>query len=98
MRVVWTGRAVSDLGALRTYIARDNERAADDMVVHIVNRTERQLSALPKSGRPGRIPETRELVLTGTPFILPYRIVGDAVDNERAATELVKAQTSPTSW
>jgi toxin ParE1/3/4 len=49
------------------------------MVVRIVSRTEKQLSTLPKSGRPGRIPDTRELVLTGTPFILPYRIVGDAI-------------------
>jgi toxin ParE1/3/4 len=79
MRIVWTGLAASDLRALRAYIARDNERAANEMVARIVSRTEQQLSTLPKSGRPGRIPDTRELVLTGTPFILPYRIVGDTI-------------------
>jgi toxin ParE1/3/4 len=79
MRVTWTGLAVSDLRALHTYTARDNERAANEMVVRIVSRAEKQLSTLPESGRPGRIPNTRELVLAGTPFILPYRIIGDTV-------------------
>lgn len=71
--------ALSDLRALRAYVVRDNERAANELVIRIVSRTEQQLSTLPKSGRPGRIPDTRELVLTSTPFILPYRIVGDTV-------------------
>jgi toxin ParE1/3/4 len=79
MRIVWTGPALSDLSALRAYIARDNERAAIKMGAQIVARAERQLSTLPESGRPGRIPTTRELVLTGTPYILPYRIVGDTI-------------------
>lgn len=30
-------------------------------------------------GRPGRIPGTRELVVPGTPFILPYRVAADEV-------------------
>jgi len=49
------------------------------MVVRIVARAERQLPVLPESGRPGRVAKTRELVLTGTPFVLPYRIVGDTI-------------------
>lgn len=28
----------------------------------------------PEIGRPGRSDGTRELVLTGTPYILPYRV------------------------
>jgi len=30
-------------------------------------------------GRPGRIEGTRELVVSGTPYIAAYRIVGDTV-------------------
>jgi toxin ParE1/3/4 len=30
----------------------------------------------PEIGRPGRISGTRELVVRGTPFIVPYRTVG----------------------
>jgi toxin ParE1/3/4 len=79
MKVVWTGRALSDLSALHAYIARENVRAANEIVVRIVARAEGQLPVLPEPGRPGRVAKTRELVLTGTPFVLPYRIVGDTI-------------------
>ena len=37
------------------------------------------LERFPQSGRPGRIEETRELVIDRTPYIVAYRIVGDTV-------------------
>jgi plasmid stabilization system protein ParE len=30
-------------------------------------------------GRPGRVPGTRELVIPRTSFIVPYRLVGNAI-------------------
>jgi toxin ParE1/3/4 len=33
----------------------------------------------PGIGRPGRVAGTRELVTAGTPYIVPYRVAGDAV-------------------
>jgi plasmid stabilization system protein ParE len=33
-----------------------------------------QLEAYPASGRLGRVPETRELVIPSTPFLIAYRI------------------------
>jgi toxin ParE1/3/4 len=79
MRLLWTGPALSDLRAVHADIAKDSERAADAMVARIVDRAERQLSRLPESGQPGRIAKTRELTISGTPYVLPYRIVGDTV-------------------
>jgi toxin ParE1/3/4 len=79
MKLFWTGPALSDLVALHAYIAEDNERAAHAMVERIVAGAEHQLSRFPESGRPGRIPKTRELVLSGTPYILPYRIAGTTI-------------------
>ena len=38
------------------------------------------LATHPASGRIGRVPGTRELVITGTPYIVPYRVRGDAVE------------------
>jgi len=70
---------MSDLAALHAHIADDNERAADAMVDRVMARAQRQLSRLPESGRPGRIAKTRELVISGTPYILPYRIVGNTI-------------------
>jgi plasmid stabilization system protein ParE len=34
---------------------------------------------MPESGRLGRVPNTRELVVTGSPYFLPYRIVGETI-------------------
>ena len=33
----------------------------------------------PALGRPGRVPGTRELVVAGTPYILPYRVQGEII-------------------
>lgn len=79
MKLSWTAPALSDLAAVHAHIAEDNPRAAVAMVERIVARAELQLSRLPESGRSGRIANTRELVVSGTPYILPYRIRGEAI-------------------
>jgi toxin ParE1/3/4 len=79
MRLFWTKPALSDLSALQADMAKDGERAANAMVTRIVDRAERQLSRLPESGGPGRIAKARELAIAGTPYVLPYRIVGDTI-------------------
>jgi len=33
----------------------------------------------PEMGRPGRVPGTRELLIPRTPFIVPYRLVGNTI-------------------
>jgi len=39
-----------------------------------------QLSLYPFLGRSGRVAGTRELIVAGTPFIVPYRIRDDVVE------------------
>ncbi len=80
MRIAWTVRAVHDLSAVRAYIARENPRAAKQTALAIRAAVER-LAEYPASGRHGRIPDTRELVVTGTPFIIPYRVKDNIVEN-----------------
>jgi toxin ParE1/3/4 len=79
MKLLWTAPALSDLRALRANMAKDGERAANAMIARIVDRAERQLSRLPESGPAGRTAKARELAISGTPYVLPYRIVGDTV-------------------
>jgi len=73
MTIVWSDRAVADLRALRAYIAEFDPHAAARIAARIVAAVE-HLAALPDMGRPGRVPGTRELVVTGTPLIVPYRV------------------------
>ncbi|MBF0269296.1 MAG: type II toxin-antitoxin system RelE/ParE family toxin [Alphaproteobacteria bacterium] len=77
-RIIWTEPAATDLEALHHFIALDDPRAAQRVAAEIVQRTS-QLDAMPLRGRPGRDPLTRELVLSGWPWIVVYEIVQDEV-------------------
>jgi toxin ParE1/3/4 len=74
MNIVWSPQAIADLGALRDYIAQDNKAAAQRMALHIIQNVEQLLLGNPSMGRPGRVVGTRELVVPGTPYIVPYRV------------------------
>jgi len=76
---VWTPRALADLAALRGYIAEQDRAAAKRVVLRIAYCVETLLPQSPEMGRPGRIAGTRELVVTGTPFIVPYRVRGQTI-------------------
>lgn len=63
----------ADLVVIVEHIAQDNPAAALAMWDTI----ERQVGRLtdhPRSGRLGRVPETRELVVAGVPYVVVYRI------------------------
>jgi toxin ParE1/3/4 len=77
--VRWLDQAVEDLKAVRTYIARDNPSAAVDIAQRIRDAV-KLLGDYPAAGRAGRVPNTRELVVTGTPYILPYRVSAESVE------------------
>ena len=79
MKLLWTELALADLAALHAHISADNAVAADQMLNRIIVLAETQLPRMPDSGRLGRVPNTRELVVTGSPYFLPYRIAGEAI-------------------
>lgn len=78
MKVEWHPLARADLAQLATYIAADNPGAAL-RVLEKIGRQIARLSTHPEIGRNGRVKGTRELVVTGTPYIAAYRITGDVV-------------------
>lgn len=73
LRVRWLRKALANLEAHAQYIARDNPAAARRVVTAIV-RAVTELKDYPALGRPGRVEGTRELVVLGTPYIVPYRV------------------------
>ena len=78
MRITWHRRARQDLRDLRVYIAAEEPRAARAVAQRILVAVAR-LAEQPGLGRRGRVPDTRELVISGTPYIAAYRVVGDTV-------------------
>ncbi len=76
--IVWTDWAVRQLDQARDYIALSNsEEVAERIALRIVASIQ-QLDEFPISGRSGRVPGTRELVISNTPFIAAY-----AIDRQR---------------
>ena len=79
LAVRWLKRALANLEAEAEYISRDSAAAAQRVVTAI----EQAISLLadhPGLGRSGRVEGTRELVVTGTPYIVPYRVRGGRVE------------------
>jgi plasmid stabilization system protein ParE len=78
MTVVWSSAARRDLLDVLEYIAADDPDAA----LAVVARIEDAITLLdvhPNMGRPGRRAGTRELIVTDTPYIVPYTIAGGRI-------------------
>ncbi len=73
MRVVWSPEARQDLREIYLYLAADKPDAARALHKRIKQGVQ-LLRDNPHIGRPGRVPGTRELVITGTSYIVPYQI------------------------
>jgi len=71
MRIRWTYKALDNLDAAVEFIAADNPGAAQK-VARIIQVPVQLLAEQPGIGRPGRVAGTRELVVSGLPYIIPY--------------------------
>ncbi len=73
MIVEWSVPARRDLIAIADYLAADNPEAAL-AVIDRIDEAVANLADHPRMGRPGRVSGTRELVVAGLPYIVPYRL------------------------
>lgn len=89
MRLIRRQSYAADLDRIVDHIAKDNPAAALGMWDEIERQVER-LWDFPHSGRTGRMPATRELVVTGTAYIVVY-----IVDND---VELVRVLHGAQKW
>ena len=78
MKPVWARAAIRDLASARKYIARVNPDAAREIALRIIDATERILQS-PEIGRSRRMKGTRELVVSGTQYLIVYRLKKTAI-------------------
>jgi toxin ParE1/3/4 len=74
----WTTAVLDDLDEAGAFIAVDDPGSAAAMA----DRVEEAVVALlrhPNLGRAGRVRTTRELVVSGTPFVVVYRVRRDQI-------------------
>jgi toxin ParE1/3/4 len=79
LSIRWLPQAQSNRLEQLEFIAQDNPLAAINQDEEI----ERQINMLlahPQMGRPGRVAGTRELVISGTPFVVIYRLQGQSIE------------------
>jgi len=79
VNIVWAAPAVVDLSEVRAYLGARNRSAARRLATRILGAV-RRLRRFPDLGRPGRVAGTRELVVTGTPYLVPYRASIDRIE------------------
>jgi toxin ParE1/3/4 len=79
MRVRWLRTALRNLDEEASFIAADDLVAARLVVARVLEAVA-QLAEQPGLGRPGRVPGTRELIVSTTRYIVPYRVRGDTVE------------------
>jgi addiction module RelE/StbE family toxin len=78
MAVKWTKTALPDLVAIVAYIEKDNAERAKSFALEIQAKTN-SLVEFPDMGRPGRVIDTRELVIHPN-YIIAYRVRGKVVE------------------
>ena len=78
MLIKWTEAAERDFDEITEYIAQDAPVTSADVARRIIEAAE-TLASHPGMGRPGRIMGTRELIVPGLPYILPYKEKDNAV-------------------
>ena len=77
-KIRWTHNALRDLEKIRLYL---EENADAEVMLSEAQRiwdSCRRLRHFPESGRPGRVPLTRELI--ASPYVIPYRVKEGAVE------------------
>jgi toxin ParE1/3/4 len=73
MQIKWLRKALKNLDNEAEYITKDDPQAAQLLVRRIVQ-TISLLAENPSLGHPGRLPDTHELVIPKTRYIVPYRV------------------------
>ncbi|MBA2709867.1 MAG: type II toxin-antitoxin system RelE/ParE family toxin [Tatlockia sp.] len=76
MKIKFTKRAAQDIQSSFDFIRKDNPSAANSIITRIMECIE-NIAVYPAIGRLGRVPNTRELVVSSTPLIIIYQVRND---------------------
>jgi len=66
--------AVNQLEGIFEYVSDENPGAAE-RIVHRIHEAIMRTARMPNAGRTGRVPGTREIAVSGSPYLVAYRIV-----------------------
>lgn len=90
MRLRWTPAAASDLENIADYLHHQIPQVAQQTVRRLYAEIN-ELGRFPSRGRPGREPGTRELVLSGLPYVVIFR-------NSDQVVEILRIYHGSQNW
>lgn len=73
MRIRWTEPASPDLTQICDYLSKEESPAAARRIAILIHERIQILAEFPELGRLGRKAGTRELIVTGLPYLAIYR-------------------------
>ncbi|MCK5800543.1 MAG: type II toxin-antitoxin system RelE/ParE family toxin [Deltaproteobacteria bacterium] len=79
MKIVVAPETKDDLEEIFDYILQESPHIAALMLKRI-GKGIYALRDAPHRGRPGRVAGTRELVISKTPFVVPYQVRGNTIE------------------
>lgn len=77
LQIVWSARSLEDLDNIASYVAQENESAAEALRDRIENSV-LPAAQFPYMFRAGRVPNTREIVAHPN-YIIVYRVLTDRI-------------------
>ena len=80
MRIRWTEPATRDLFQIADYLEKHGSSAVARHITLSIYERVGTLAQFPEQGRTGRKSGTRELVLSGLPYLAVYRLGGVAIE------------------
>jgi toxin ParE1/3/4 len=90
VKIKWTANALEQLDRGHAFYA-DVDRKLAARVFRTIHESVRPLARFPASGRPGVVPQTREIVVSGFPFLVVYRLAAYEV-------EILRVLHTSTDW
>ncbi len=79
MTPAWTPQALGDVAEVIGRIRAADPQAADRLLYRLLRIVSQTLPEQPLIGRPGRVAQTREIVVHAS-YVLVYRVAGDQLD------------------
>lgn len=80
MRIRWTTPALDDFKTISYRIEQQRSLATANRVCRHIYDSVQILHGHPQTGRPGVEEDTRELVITKSPYIVTYRVQAGAIE------------------
>lgn len=80
MRVRWTQPAAQDLTQICDFIQERRSPATARRVAMTILHSVSRLAQFPETGRVGKLPGTRELVIARLPYLAIYRVRSEAIE------------------